>query len=160
MSLSRRLTWGGRTTLSHFTCVPATRSTHWHHRLNGHESEQTLGGSEGQGSPACLSPWGCRESDIAERLNNSLPVSSNTCSVTTGWMRRNTAPFLHGQRADASGFYIKALFLNIKSLSLAKYILKSKSELSSLVMKLWVVWNHLSDDAILSPHFEEIELSE
>ena len=34
-----------------------------HHRLNGHEFEQTLEGSEGQGSPVCHSPWGCRESD-------------------------------------------------------------------------------------------------
>ena len=25
----------------------------WHHRLNGHESEQTLGDSEGQGNLAC-----------------------------------------------------------------------------------------------------------
>ena len=27
----------------------------WHHRLNGHEFEQTLGDSEGQGSLACCS---------------------------------------------------------------------------------------------------------
>ena len=32
----------------------------WHHRLNGHESEQTPGDSEGQGSLVCCSPWGCR----------------------------------------------------------------------------------------------------
>ena len=32
----------------------------WHHRLNGHEFEQALGDSEGQGSPGCCSPWGCR----------------------------------------------------------------------------------------------------
>ena len=31
-----------------------------HHQLNGHKFEQTLGNSEGQGSLACLSPWGCR----------------------------------------------------------------------------------------------------
>ena len=31
----------------------------WHHRLNGHESEQTPKDSEGQGSLACCSPWGC-----------------------------------------------------------------------------------------------------
>ena len=30
----------------------------WHHRLNGHEFEQTPGDSEGQGSLACCSPWG------------------------------------------------------------------------------------------------------
>ena len=32
----------------------------WHHRLNGHEFEQTPGDSEGQGSLACCSPWGHR----------------------------------------------------------------------------------------------------
>ena len=32
----------------------------WHHRLNGHEFEQTLGDSEGQGSLACCSSWDCR----------------------------------------------------------------------------------------------------
>ena len=30
----------------------------WHHRLNGHEFEQTLGDGEGQGSLVCCSPWG------------------------------------------------------------------------------------------------------
>ena len=28
----------------------------WHHRLNGHESEQTPGNNEGQGGLACCSP--------------------------------------------------------------------------------------------------------
>ena len=32
----------------------------WHHRLNGHEFEQTLGDREGQGSLACCRPWSCR----------------------------------------------------------------------------------------------------
>ena len=36
----------------------------WHHRLNGHESEQTLGDGEGQGSLACCSPWSHKESDM------------------------------------------------------------------------------------------------
>ena len=35
----------------------------WHHRLNRREFEQTQGDSEGQGSLACCSPWGCKESD-------------------------------------------------------------------------------------------------
>ena len=35
----------------------------WHHRLSGHESEQTLGDGEGQGSLACCSPWGHRDLD-------------------------------------------------------------------------------------------------
>ena len=36
----------------------------WHHWLNGHEFEQTLGDSEGQRSLVCCSPWGCKESDM------------------------------------------------------------------------------------------------
>ena len=43
----------------------------WHHRLNGHEFEQALGDSEGWGSLARCSPWGRKESDITERLNNN-----------------------------------------------------------------------------------------
>ena len=37
--------------------------------LNGHECEQTLGVGDGQGSLVCCSPWGCKESDMTERLN-------------------------------------------------------------------------------------------
>ena len=32
----------------------------WHHRLSGHDSEQTLGDSEGQGSLACCGAWSHR----------------------------------------------------------------------------------------------------
>ena len=35
----------------------------WHHQFNGHEFEQTLRDSEGQGSLACYSSWGYKESD-------------------------------------------------------------------------------------------------
>ena len=41
----------------------------WHHRLNGRESEETLGVANGQGGLACCSPWGRNESDMTERLN-------------------------------------------------------------------------------------------
>ena len=43
----------------------------WHHRLDGHESEQTLGDGEGQGGLACCSPCGRKESDMTQRLNNN-----------------------------------------------------------------------------------------
>ena len=43
----------------------------WHHRLNGHESEQTLGDSEGQGSLVC-----CKELDTTWRLINDKWVLS------------------------------------------------------------------------------------
>ena len=41
----------------------------WHHRLNGHEFEQTLGVSDGQGSLVCYSPRGGKELDTTEQLN-------------------------------------------------------------------------------------------
>ena len=46
----------------------------WHHQLNGHEFEQTLGDSEGQGSLVCHSPWGHKESDTTEQLNKSICI--------------------------------------------------------------------------------------
>ena len=38
-------------------------------RLQECEFEQALGGGDGQGSLGCSNPWGCKESDITERLN-------------------------------------------------------------------------------------------
>ena len=40
-----------------------------HHRLNAHEFGWTLGAGDGQGSLACCSSWGCKESDMTEQLN-------------------------------------------------------------------------------------------
>ena len=53
----------------------------WHHQVNGHVLEQTLGDGEGQGRLVCCSPWGvpCKEWDTTEQLNNnniSLKVTS------------------------------------------------------------------------------------
>ena len=42
----------------------------WHHQLNGHKCEQTLGNDEGQRSRVCCSPWGHKKSDMTEPLNN------------------------------------------------------------------------------------------
>ena len=38
----------------------------WHHRLDGHESEQALGVGDRQGSLMCRSPWGRKELDVTE----------------------------------------------------------------------------------------------
>ena len=47
----------------------------WHHWLDGHEFEQALG--VGQGSLACCSPWGSKESDMTEPLNWTVWVLSS-----------------------------------------------------------------------------------
>ena len=56
----------------------------WHHRLNGHEFEQTLGAGDEQWSLACCSPWGRKELDTTERLNwssLSTPATRSTNST-------------------------------------------------------------------------------
>jgi len=50
----------------------------WHHRLNGHEFELTPGVGDGQGSLACCSPWGRRESDTTERMNWTIECNSHS----------------------------------------------------------------------------------
>ena len=50
----------------------------WHHRLNGHEFEQTPGDGEGQESLVCCSPWGGKELDMTEwTRNSSSQISKN-----------------------------------------------------------------------------------
>ena len=44
----------------------------WHHQLNGHEFEQTLGDSEGQGSLGDCNPWGYEHSLATEQQTYSL----------------------------------------------------------------------------------------
>ena len=60
-----------------------------HHRLNGHEFEQTLGDSEGQGSP-----WGCKASDMTateqQQTDKDPLYSTEHCgqySIRTVWRR-------------------------------------------------------------------------
>ena len=53
----------------------------WHHRLNGHEFEQTLGDGGGQRSLACCSPWAHKELDTIEQLNNNNDQRAGVCSL-------------------------------------------------------------------------------
>ena len=54
----------------------------WHHWLSGQEFEQTPGDSEGRGSQVCCSPWGRKESDTAEQLNNNKVYSALVSRIT------------------------------------------------------------------------------
>ena len=55
----------------------------WHHRLNGPEFEQAPEIGDGQGSPACCSPWGHKDLDTTEQLNNNskMLVHPTGCKV-------------------------------------------------------------------------------
>ena len=43
----------------------------WHHRLNGHEFEETPGVGDGQGGLVCCGSRGRKESDMIEQLNRT-----------------------------------------------------------------------------------------
>ena len=43
----------------------------WHHQINGNEFEQIPGDSEGRGGLAYCLPWGLKESDTTQQLNNN-----------------------------------------------------------------------------------------
>ena len=43
----------------------------WHHQYNGHEPGQAAGDGKGQGDLKCCSPWGLKESDTTDQLNNN-----------------------------------------------------------------------------------------
>ena len=57
----------------------------WHHRLNGHEFEQIPGDGDGQGSLACCSPWGHKELDTTEWLNNNDNMYNMCFKITCKW---------------------------------------------------------------------------
>ena len=61
-----------------------------HHRFDEHEFEQALGDGEGQGSLACCSPWGHKESDTTERPNNER-------------LKKNAAQTLKGKNRTEGG---------------------------------------------------------
>ena len=54
----------------------------WHHWLNGYEFEQAPRDGGGQGSLACCSPWGLKESDTTEQLNITDIVSKIFSFIT------------------------------------------------------------------------------
>ena len=56
--------------------VTEDKMVRWHHRLDRHEFEQTLGDSEGQGSLVSYCSWGHKESDTTEQLNNEMTTTT------------------------------------------------------------------------------------
>ena len=71
----------------------------WHHWLKEHELEQTPGDTEGQGSLACYSAWGCR--------------------VEHGWVPELIEPKSEDKKKKYTkydGNYLKEIIYNIISL--------------------------------------------
>ena len=61
----------------------------WYHRLDGREFDQAVGVGDGQGSLACCSPWGCKESD------NWLTKLNWTSGHVSAFAFRRSYLFIH-----------------------------------------------------------------
>ena len=89
----------------------------WHHRLiiDSTGSEQTLGDSEGQGSLACCDPWGCKESDTTEQLNNNNSGTELLGGLDEGWVKghcRETSTILPFCPARCQPDTLVGIYLN------------------------------------------------
>ena len=69
---------------------PEDKMVGWHHRPDGHESEQAPRVGDGQGSLVCCSPWGHKELDMTEQLNwGAIIVNNNWLSIQISFYYKN-----------------------------------------------------------------------
>ena len=111
----------------------------WHHRLHGHEFGQPPGDGEGQGSLACCSPRGHKESDTTEPQNNQVEndctaqgVQPVLCDGPEGWREgmcvHTQLIQLVGQRKPAQ--HCKAIILQIIVIDLKSLQIKTKNKIT------------------------------
>ena len=76
----------------------------WHPLPNGHEFEQAPGVGDGQGGLACCSPWGPKESDTTERLENNKvghSFSSKEQASLISWWQSPSAGILEPPKINS-----------------------------------------------------------
>ena len=88
----------------------------WHHRLNGHESEQAPGVGDGQGGLACCCPRGRRlgHDGVTERNRASvLSCFSRVQLFATPWTAALLCPWGYPSRNTRVGFhfFLQGIFL-------------------------------------------------
>ena len=64
----------------------------WHLQFNGDKFEQTLGDGERQGSLACCTPSGHKETDTTEQLNNNKSRSRIETASLVAQLIKNLPP--------------------------------------------------------------------
>ena len=109
-----------------------------HHWLNGQEFEQIPGDTEGQGSLVCCSPWGCKESDMSQQLNNNKTTFYFFISVA-------------GYMLSCCSLYLTHIFKTVFPIYLTKQVFKTdwaRTQIIFAQMQLWLI-SHLYINALL-----------
>ena len=70
------------------------------HQLDGDEFEQASEVGDGQGSLACCSPWGCKESDMTEQLNGTDDFECMCACVIDRVSEREERESVWGKKGD------------------------------------------------------------
>ena len=119
--------------------IAEDKAVGWHHRLNGCESEQTLGDGEWQGSLVSCTPWGHKESDMTERLNDEEKKheigKGDNAETETGKEDEETTERITFKKLVYQNFQIKILIPNTTILfkTVITWSLKLKVKRTSLV---------------------------
>ena len=101
----------------------------WYHWLNGHEGEQAPRDGEGLGSLACCSPWGRKESDMTERLNNTN--IKKTKQKNSKW---EYCTIIQSMRVQLLRYFGQFLVRQKKQRSLIELLLTRKKKASLLII--------------------------
>ena len=80
----------------------------WHHQLDAHEFGWTPGVGDGQGGLACCDSWGCKESDMTERLNWTELKLYWCFSFWLTSLCIIGSSFIHLIRTDSHAFFLMA----------------------------------------------------
>jgi len=121
----------------------------WHHQLNGHGFEQAPGFGDGQGSLACYSPRGRKESDTTERLNwtqlSSVVVFhtffnlSLNFAISSSWSEPQSVPSL--VFADSIGFlHLGCKGYNQSDFSIGHLVMSMYRVVSCVVGRGCLLW--------------------
>ena len=119
-----------------------------HHQLDGHEFEQASGVCDGQGSPACCSPWVRKKSDMTEWLNwtDHISATSILTLVYFLWLsisfRLKSHKVLHDINPLPLWFYFRLLSPPHSLPDISKTFFKSLLNMSSYP---WPLYNHIQN---------------
>ena len=105
----------------------------WHHQLNRHEFEKTPGVGDEHGSLACCSPWGHKESDTTEWLNNN-----NKCMCWSVLSRNPKRTLCRFPEFSLYAAFFSLVLMPVNLIYIFLFRLLALCQLRSLLDSIWI----------------------